>query len=695
MSADNCFNMTRNVTRGDFEPDPQRSALTVHYTVQVDVLDAQYNLVASRTKPKQIQITFTGLTGSSDIEEVADSLVGQSELLPLHRRAALVKVLSNLRTEMGRTRPQVSMLSDPAPKAPKCVKPDRPVIRTDSAPQLAVTLSKAEVDNLLHDALQRIHWGDDTSCLKTLQQLVEISQYDRNLSLIIQHGPLMNTLVNKLKTFASTNLPACICIVSIFEKMSYFSNYQDNIARLKIGAMSLSLLHAQVRLASVASRNLNPQAKVAYFQTQNHLLRLIVSLLANLSESPSAMRKMVHKDIISALTNALDRTSPELVTIALIFLRRIANLPVNWPDVTYDTITNAIATKILLWRTDELQSRAQVTKALVEAIELLYSFSFHQETLEDFKKLDVFAKLANFTRIPELRSPMIKFFYRCSTMENLDEFFPNPEILNMLIAATTSACEERVISLIVLSKLSLDKECAKAIANSSSFTAENMKAMFSQATRRQSQENQILLKMIRNIADTQPNLIDSFDQEIVLAALRNAQNMEALVDIFAIASRAKMNSTRAKFFSGNHDFVGLIVQILSNQRALPQLHLEIVMFISGIALYSEAAKALGTRIVDCIVDAFMLHQDDLDIQTQCLFAFCRFICHTDSRAALTKRQGIIQAVIKHSASRNSTLNGTANAALEALGTFDKEWKTKIRQPRYQAFNQEWIRSMAH
>jgi uncharacterized protein YneF (UPF0154 family) len=693
MSGD-CFNITRQISPGEFEVDAQHSSLILHYSSQVDVLAVpHYDLVASRTKQKQIQIAFTGLTGSSDLEEVADSLLGQSELLPASRRAPLLKALSDLRSDIGRARPQISLLSDPHPRSVKSKKLEKADIRNGGAPQLAVTLSKAEVDNILHSALEKIHWGDDSACLKTLQELVEISQYDRNLSLVIQHEPLINTLVNKLKTFATSNLPACICIVAVFEKMSYFANYQTEIARLKIGAMCLSLLHAQVRLASVAAQSLAGPAKSAYLQTQNQLLKLIVSLLFNIAEGPSAMRKMVNKDIISPLTSVLKRTSGELVALALRFLRKVANVPVNWPDVTYEPITEAIGAKVLAWRLDDPQTRARALAVIREAIELLYTFSFHAETIAEFKKFKIFAMLASFTAVPELRMPMIKFFYKCSTLENLDEYFRDSDLLKMLITASASAAEDRLLALIVLGKLSVDKECAKTIATSPSFTSDNVRSMFVQATQRQSPENRLILKMLRNIADAQPTLVDGLDQDIITAVVRNSQNLDGLSDIISIANRSKMNSARAKTFATHKEFVTVLAGCLSNQRAPPQLQLEGVMFVAAVVLYSDAAKALGAWVVGCVVTIFLGNPDDADIQAQCMFAFYRFICHAESRSALVANRGIVNAVIRHSASRNSVLAGMGNAVLEALVSFDKEWSEKIRRPRYESFNQEWIKSM--
>jgi hypothetical protein len=679
-----CYNVTRQVIPGELEPSPRTSSLIVHYKIQVDVVDARYNLVASRSKPKQIQLSFVGLTPGTDAEEIADSLVGQSDLLPQSRRPALIKALASLIAEIGRC--------SPTPDAPPA-RAAKPAPDTPSTRELAVTLSTAEVDRLLHDALQKIHWGDESSCLKTLQQLVDISQFDRNLSIFIQHEPLMNTLINKLKTFASSSLPACICIIGIFEKMSYFSNYQESIGRFKIGAMSLSLLHAQVKLASVAVRKLQPQAKAAYLHTQNQLLSLVVSLLFNLSESASAMRKMVNKDVVAPLTLVLKRSHPDLVSISLKFLRRIALVPVTWPDITVDTITEIITTRILKWKTDDPETRMRVLQVLREAIELLFSFSFHPESIEEFKKNNIFVELAALAGTVELRAPLIKFFYKCATAENLDAYFRDTALLDMLISATTSRCDERLLSLVILMKLSNDPGCAATIAKSAIFTPDTLHTMFVQATDRQAPENKSLLRMIRNVADHQPSFVEGFDNEIVQAALKNAQNMEVLSDVFAISSRTKMSSARAKFFTSDKGFVVLLSKILSNKKALPQLQLECVMFVSSVILYSEPAKILGGPIVDGVVNVFTWSPDDLDIQTQCLFAFYRFICHTDSRSALVGRPGIVEAVIRHSSSRNPVLSGMANSVLEVLVTIEKEWSERIKRPRYMAFNDEWIRAL--
>jgi hypothetical protein len=513
--------------------------------------------------------------------------------------------------------------------------------------------------------------------------------------LIIQQEPLINTLINGLKTFAASSLPACIKIVSIFERMSFFQNFIDSLGKFKIGSMVLSLLHAQVALKNLADRNMAKDKMAAYLKSQNQLLKLVVSLLFNLSENPSTMRKMVNKDIVTALVAVLDRRNADLLILSLRFLRKIAIVPVNWSDIPYDQICIAIIQNIFRWGDiRSAEGRSKRITVLREAVELLYAFAFHFDAIETLKGSGVFEGIGKLVDIPELRSQLIRMFYKCSVADGNDEAFRNENILNLLITASTTECEERMISLVVLSKLSLDRECSATIAKSPIFTADNLRNMFIHATGAQTGENKVLLKLIRNIADSQPELIKGFDAEIVAACARNSGKPDTLVDIVALANRAKINSDRAKFFVSQPGFVQLIVGILGDPNAIPQLQLESIMFVSSLVLYSATAQVLRKmKIVDVLVAVFTNLPDELDIQTQCLFAFYRLISHSDTRAELLKHQEIVEAVIRHSRSHNGILNGIANSVLDAMVTFDKSSAERLKGPRFDAFNHEWLQGL--
>lgn len=697
-SDENCYSVTRQVFPGEIEACLANSSLIVHYQIQVDVCDQQFNPIASRAKQKQIQLIFKGLTPNDDLEEIADSILGKYEVLPDNLKPQIIRALNDLVGQENR--PFSNSCRSPSIDEKLMTKcsTNTPTVatRSESAPVLANNMPKEQVDEILHEALQKIHWGNEKECLETLTQLVDIAQYDKNLTLIIQHEPLMNTLINGLKKFNATSIPACIKIITIFEKMSYFQPFAESLSRFKIGSMTLGLLHAQVALTNVADHHLEKEKLSAYLKSQNQLLKLAVSLLFNLSEKSSAMRKMVNKDIVSVLIALLERRNSELLTLSLKFLRKIASVPVIWSDIPYDQISPAIVKNIFRWGQVDQDKRSKHISVLREGVELLYTLSFHAETIESFKSAGVFEGIAKLVGIPDLRPQLIRMFYKCSVAEGSYEAFRNKDLLNMLIESATSQCDERLIALVVLMKLSQDKECALTISNSTVFTTENLKNMFVQATTTNSPngENRILLRLIRNVTDNQPSLVNLFDQEIVNACAANIGDPDILCDILGIASHAKINSDRAKFFTSQDNFVQTLISILQNKSAQPQLQLEVVMLISSLVLYSEPAKKLGKyKIVDLIVNIFLLHHNEYDIQAQCLYTFYRFVCHTDTRAALISHPEIVDAIIQHSASKNAVLNGIANAVLDALVTFDKTYADKIKEPRFHAFNKEWLETI--
>jgi hypothetical protein len=331
---------------------------------------------------------------------------------------------------------------------------------------------------------------------------------------------------------------------------------------------------------------------------------------------------------------------------------------------------------------------------LAEALELLYSFSFHTEAVPVIKR-EVIQNIAGLCDIGELRPQLIRIFYKCSIGEGSDEAFRNEKLVNMLIYSTTIPCEERFVSLVILSKLALDRQISQTIARSPIFTVDNLREMFVHATMRQSEESGVLRKLIRNVADNQPDLIRGFDADVVAAAQRNSEKTEVLIDVLAINNRARMTSDRAKFFTGQTDFVALIIGILANEKSAPQLHLECVMLVAALVLYSCSCQALAKMgIVDKVVTVCRWHAEDLDIIAQCLFAFCRLICHAETRSALLEQKGTIEAVLRLTTSKNAVLNAIANAVVDAIMTFDQMAAETLRTPRFDAFNHEWLGAIA-
>jgi hypothetical protein len=459
--------------------------------------------------------------------------------------------------------------------------------------------------------------------------------------------------------------------------------------------MTLALLHAEVVLRNVADQNLDKESLASYLKSQNTLLRLIASLLFNLSENPSTMRKMVNKDIVTSLFALLDRRNADLLVLSLTFLRKITMVPIHWSAIPFEQIALTVAHHVFRWaQVATAEGRQRRIGVLREGIELLYAFSFHSEAIPVIKRPEIFEPMSTLVDFPELRPQLVRIFYKCSIGEGTDDVFRNEKLLNMLILSTTIVCDERMIALIVLSKLSLDKECSLMIARSPLFTTDNIKSMFLHATTAFNDDGRILLALLRNVADNQADLIRGFDAEIIAACEQNSEKVEILIDVLAIANRSRMTSDRAKLISGQLPFLKLILALLADERGHPQVHLECVMFVGSLVLYAAAAQVLGgLGIVERLARVFAWHCDNLDIQAQCMFAFCRLISHAQTRVALLARTEIIDAALRLSTARNAVMNQIANAVIEAIFVFDKDAAERLKLPRFDHFNHEWLAAM--
>jgi hypothetical protein len=103
---------------------------------------------------------------------------------------------------------------------------------------------------------------------------------------------------------------------------------------------------------------------------------------------------------------------------------------------------------------------------------------------------------------------------------------------------------------------------------------------------------------------------------------------------------------------------------------------------------------LDCGIVELVAERFLARPEDLDTQTQCLYAFHRFACHAGPRAELLKNPEVSERIVTLAASPNAVVNKTANAVIDALDSFDAKIGAMLRGPRFDAFNREWLDAVA-
>ena len=460
--------------------------------------------------------------------------------------------------------------------------------------------------------------------------------------------------------------------------MSFFTSFADVLARFKIGATALGLLHALVALKSVADQNLEEEKLRRYIRTQNILILRTVSLLYNLGESPATLRKMVAKDIVTSLVAVLERNFPELVCLTLRFIRRIAQMPLQRQDIPTDLVCERIVKSVFT---------SGQAAPIRESFDLLLVFAGERtrDSVDALKDAKVLQGLLPLLALPELQGAVVRLAYRLLPVDGDNEFYRSQELLQVLLAE-----REDPLALSLLARLSADRDAATAIAKSGTFTPQGVKDMFVKAAAQPKEENRLVLHMLRNLADSQPAIFVGFDNEILAAALKYGKKVEYIVDIVGIAGRSKMNVERAKFFCASKPLLELVFFYLNADSVAAPVHVEFIIFVGSLALFSASAATLTQAGLIPALVRLLVSKTDLDVLTQVMFAFSRLTIHTASRAELLKRNDAIEAVLKHSSSRNAGLASIAGELLSTIGVFDRTWAEKLKTPRFDAYNSEWM-----
>jgi hypothetical protein len=118
------------------------------------------------------------------------------------------------------------------------------------------------------------------------------------------------------------------------------------------------------------------------------------------------------------------------------------------------------------------------------------------------------------------------------------------------------------------------------------------------------------------------------------------------------------------------------------------------MFISSVVVFPEAVQQLmALDVVTLVLLVMSRYPEDLDIQTQGLFAFYRMTYCPESRGSVVGNKRVLDAALVCAASKNAIINQAANLMLDAAAALDPKCAGVLKLPRFDAFNQEWMQIM--
>jgi hypothetical protein len=182
-------------------------------------------------------------------------------------------------------------------------------------------------------------------------------------------------------------------------------------------------------------------------------------VLINLAEDVSVEKKMVKKNLVAMLSQALDRKTPDTLMLILTFMRKLSIFEDNMVDMVSPEV-------------DSIRHLAKLVpcshdKITTAALRLLFNLSFNKACRMRMVQVGLLPKLVELLKKAPFRAKTIRLLYHLSVDDSTKFLFSKtdaiPVIMQLVINFPQNIVAKELAALAV--NLSLDAACAEQITD--------------------------------------------------------------------------------------------------------------------------------------------------------------------------------------------------------------------------------------
>jgi hypothetical protein len=347
-----------------------------------------------------------------------------------------------------------------------------------------------------------------------------------NLEQLIQNPTVMGALTRVLQEDFKKSSELTLNILKIFLSFSNFIEMHTLMANYRIGLLTMKAIEYEVKRAELrdtekAEKDAAYEADLAMLKSeradsedlksqidklrrlrdkdtskrskqgrsQNKIFFVGFYILLNLAEDVSVERKMVKKGLIASLDAVLSRSSVDLVSLCLSFLKKLCIFEEN-KDLLRDMNIVSKLSKFINCAQQQI---------VIDTLKVLFNLSFDAAVREQIVQLGLLPKLVQLLKQPPLRARTLKLLYHLSVDDRCKSMFSYTEgvslVMGMVVNFPGDQLPKELAGLAVnLSHNS--KNCELIIANKGlNLLVDRLTSASSVAT-----VDVLLLKIIRNIS---------------------------------------------------------------------------------------------------------------------------------------------------------------------------------------------------
>ncbi|GAX77716.1 hypothetical protein CEUSTIGMA_g5159.t1 [Chlamydomonas eustigma] len=718
----------KKIKPGSIELHPEELAIVVNYEVQEVSVETQQVLSREQAVKK---ISVKTLTDKTNVPLLAGEIVEKCKLIHPSKTGHVEELLYQLQQRQAQSQsptksaaPQPAQQvgngrAAPAPTSPQGGSQQRRMNRVEADAQEAAELRarqqmqasqifKAQQKQYeqaylehLDEYMEDLYEEDMSKKVRATGMISQLFRKTENFETLLSHETLLQTLSRLMREEMKRSIDLCINIVSVYFSISNFSQFHPVIMDNQIGALTMDLIDLEIKRtehraaeegispamvaqkaldASTGQVQLQEREKklLALIQKQDRLLYLCFYLLLNLAEDVGVEKKMKKKNIVVYLVKMLDRSNVELLILGTTFLKKLSIYKENKEKMAECRIVDKLA-KFVPVRNDVL---------LMSVLRLLHNLSFDVQLRDDMVKNGLIPKCVDLMSQPRFQPVVLGLLYHVSMEDKYKGMFTYtdciPRIYEMLTRVQELRNTPELIALAV--NLTQNPRNAEVMCEGD---------RFDKLIRRAFQTcDELAFKVLRNLSQQEnfgvKRRFGPYIEQMVM--LLKAPDITAELFVEVLGSLANLYIPEFDFLGlvRKHDLLQFLATYSQPGAVDDDILLEVVMFVGVLCNEGTAPLLVQSGLVNTLFVLMGEKKEDDEFVLQIAFSFNKFLMYDDTRLALLNYTQVVFYLIDLLQDKNKEVQKVADQCLDIIMDTDEEWAVRIRNLKFEAFNQEWL-----
>jgi hypothetical protein len=563
--------------------------------------------------------------------------------------------------------------------------------------------------NRIDEYLESFYEDDTEAKVSSSRKILLLVLDFNNIQLILSHDSLMGTLSRTLRDDYKKSMDLCLYLLSSFYVLSNYAEFHSVLLQNQLGDTTMKCIEYQIqrfdlRVAEyqkmLAKVEANPKESKEYkllreeldkevkkmnkmIGRQDKVLYICFSILFNLAEDFKIEKKMTKRKIVTHLVKMLERNNIDLLTIALVFLKKLSIFSENKDQMIEDGVVDRLAR--FFKHTHE--------NLLVLTLQLIINLSFDKKVRDLVDAKGLIPKIVDLLKINQLRLLVLICLYNLSLDDKTRVAFGYIDcmgLIHQLIIHFPEPILGKELAALAIN-LAASKKNAEIMADGDQL--DNLLA-------RAFKFGDILLfKLVRNISQfgQSPDIQESmkaFAPEFIKLMLSKQVNDDLRVEIVGILSNIRLEAEWMQHLRAQ-PFMNFIQTNLVAGEVEDDILLDTIVLIANICDHDSCLEFLSknTPIIKILCQIFFDKLEDDEFTLQILYIIYRMLMADLLTDYIIQQSKIVEYCVEAIGDKNPRIRKMVDDILTIVMDYDMMIAEKIKTKKFYLYNKEWIESL--